>query len=111
MYGPRGGGVAEKLGSWAASTSSTGRWARRSGDGRLHRAAARWCDAIRSYAPGFIFTTSLPPVIAAGAAASVAHLKGDQALRDQHQTQARILKSGSRGWGCRSSTTAPISCR
>jgi 5-aminolevulinate synthase len=49
-------------------------------------------DAIRSYAPGFIFTTSLPPAVAAGAAASVRHLKGDAALRARHQTQAAILK-------------------
>jgi 5-aminolevulinate synthase len=62
-------------------------------------AGARMVDAIRSYAPGFIFTTSLPPVVAAGAAASVAHLKGDGALRDRHQTQARILKTRLKGLG------------
>ena len=62
-------------------------------------ATAKMCDAIRSYAPGFIFTTSLPPAVAAGAAASVAHLKTDQALRDAQQTQARILKMRLKGLG------------
>jgi 5-aminolevulinate synthase len=62
-------------------------------------ASTRMCDAIRSYAPGFIFTTSLPPAVAAGAAASVRHLKTDQALRERHQTQARILKMRLKGLG------------
>jgi 5-aminolevulinate synthase len=61
--------------------------------------SAKMCDAIRSYAPGFIFTTSLPPAVAAGAAASVRHLKTDRALRERHQTQARILKLRLKGLG------------
>jgi 5-aminolevulinate synthase len=62
-------------------------------------ASEKMCDAIRSYAPGFIFTTSLPPAVAAGAAASVAHLKTDQALRDKHQQQAKTLKMRLKGLG------------
>jgi 5-aminolevulinate synthase len=62
-------------------------------------ASAKMCDAVRSYAPGFIFTTSIPPAVAAGASASVAHLKTDQGLRDAQQTQAKILKTRLRGLG------------
>jgi 5-aminolevulinate synthase len=57
------------------------------------------CDAIRSYAPGFIFTTSLPPAVAAGAAASVKHLKTAQHLRDKQQEHARVLKMRLRALG------------
>jgi 5-aminolevulinate synthase len=68
------------------------------------------CDAIRSYAPGFIFTTSLPPAIAAGAAASVAHLKQDQSLREKHQEQAAKLKLRLKGMGLPIIDTAAILC-
>jgi 5-aminolevulinate synthase len=64
-------------------------------------ASAKMCDAVRSYAPGFIFSTSLAPALAAGATASVAFLKTSQGkkLRDQHQTQAKILKTRLKGMG------------
>ena len=51
-----------------------------------------FCDAIRSYAAGFIFTTSLAPAIAAGALASVRHLKASQLERARHQERARTLE-------------------
>jgi len=100
MYGPRGGGIAERDGLMGRIDIINGTLAKAFGVmGGYIAASAKMCDAIRSYAPGFIFTTSLPPAVAAGAAASVAHLKGDQLLRDQQQTQARILKMRLRGLG------------
>ena len=100
MYGPRGGGVSERDRLVQRIDIVNGTLAKAYGVmGGYIAASANMCDAVRSYAPGFIFTTSLPPAVAAGAAASVAHLKTDRALRERHQTQARILKTRLKGLG------------
>ncbi|MDR9428963.1 MAG: 5-aminolevulinate synthase [Salibaculum sp.] len=100
MYGPRGGGVAERDGLLDRIDIVNGTLGKAFGvHGGYIAASAKMCDSVRSYAPGFIFTTSLPPVVAAGAAASVAHLKTDPSLREAHQRQAKILKTRLRGLG------------
>ena len=100
MYGPRGGGVCERDGLMNRIDIINGTLAKAYGVmGGYIAASAKLCDAIRSYAPGFIFTTSLPPTVAAGATASVRHLKTDQGLRDKQQEHARILKMRLKGLG------------
>ena len=94
MYGPRGAGVAERDGLMGRIDIINGTLAKAYGVmGGYIAASEKMCDVIRSYAPGFIFTTSLPPAVAAGAAESVALLKTDTGRRERHQTQAKILKT------------------
>lgn len=100
MYGARGGGVAERDRLMHRLDIINGTLAKAYGVmGGYIAASGKMCDAIRSYAPGFIFTTSLPPAVAAGAAASVAYLKRAPELREKHHAQARILKLRLKGLG------------
>ena len=93
MYGPRGGGVAEREGLMAEIDVIEGTLAKGFGAmGGYIAASAALIDAVRSYAPQFIFTTTLPPSVAASAAAAVRHLKASGVERERHQANARLVK-------------------
>ena len=100
MYGPRGGGVAEREGLMDQLTVIEGTLAKAYGVvGGYIAASKALCDFVRSFASGFIFTTALPPAIAAGALASVKHLKESPFERKRQQERVAKVRAALRATG------------
>jgi 5-aminolevulinate synthase len=93
LYGPRGGGISDREGLGHRIDVIEGTLAKGFGSlGGYIAASAAVVDAVRSYAPQFIFTSTLPPSVAASAATAVRHLKASNVERERHQHMAQLAK-------------------
>ena len=112
MYGPRGGGVAERDGAMHRVDVIEGTLGKAFGSlGGYIAASAEICDAVRSYAPGFIFTTALPPAVCAATVAAIRHLKTSTWERERHQERAARVKAVLTAAGLPVMDRRRISCR